>query len=46
VSIPRSSAAGILGLDAGTQVRLRRLDGEGDGTEGISTPIELGRRSS
>ena len=44
VSIARSSAAGLLGLDAGMQVRLRRLaDGDADG--GVTTAVELGRRS-
>lgn len=43
LSIPRSSAAGLLGVDAGTQVRLRRLDGDDDA--GVTTPVQLGRRS-
>lgn len=42
VSIPRSSAAGLLGIDAGAQVRLRRLDDDGTG---VTTPVELGRRN-
>jgi S-adenosylmethionine hydrolase len=44
VSIARSSAAGMLGLDAGTQVRLRRLDDD-EPDAGVSTPVQLGRRN-
>lgn len=48
LSIPRASAAGLLGLDAGTQVRLRRLAGNGEADEngdvGVTTPVNLGRR--
>jgi S-adenosyl-L-methionine hydrolase (adenosine-forming) len=43
VSIPRSSAAFMLGLDTGLQVKLRRLDDDVAG--GVVTPVELGRRS-
>jgi S-adenosylmethionine hydrolase len=45
VSIARSSAAGLLGIDAGTPVRLRRLNGDDDDVEGVTTPVQLGRRS-
>lgn len=45
VSMPRANAAGLLGLDAGTQVRLRRLDDDQAATGGVTTPVELGRRS-
>ena len=50
VSMPRTSAAGMLGLDAGAQVRLRRVDTEGgaadaDADSGVTTPVELGRRN-
>lgn len=48
VSMPRTSAAGLLGLDAGTQVRLRRLDVDASGSgdpDGVTTAVELGRRN-
>jgi S-adenosylmethionine hydrolase len=44
VSMPRTHASGILGIDTGAQVRLRRLDDD-DRAEGVSTPVELGRRT-
>jgi S-adenosylmethionine hydrolase len=42
VTMPRTSAAALLGLDAGAPVRLRRLD---DAGEGSTTTVELGRRT-
>jgi hypothetical protein len=42
--MPRTSAAGLLGIDEGTPVRLRRLADDAP-AEGIDTPIHLGRRS-
>ena len=44
VSMPRTHAAGVLGIDTGAQVRLRRLDGD-EPDPGVTTPVELGRRS-
>jgi S-adenosylmethionine hydrolase len=44
VSMPRTHASGILGIDTGAQVRLRRLDDDAP-DPGISTPVELGRRA-
>ena len=47
VSIARASAARLLGLDAGTQVRLRRLDdtdAANADVESVTTPVHLGRR--
>jgi S-adenosylmethionine hydrolase len=48
VSMPRASAAGLLGISAGDQMRLRHLaDGDGatDGDEGgVVTHVQLGRR--
>jgi S-adenosylmethionine hydrolase len=43
VSMPRTSAAAMLDLDAGTEVRLRRLDDQE--RDGVTTPVELGRRN-
>jgi S-adenosylmethionine hydrolase len=44
VSMPRTSAAAMLGIDEGTEVRLRQL-GDGAEQEGVTTPVELGRRN-
>jgi hypothetical protein len=45
LSMPRTSAAGMLGLDAGTQVRLRRLGDDGTEPDGVSSTVHLGRRN-
>jgi S-adenosylmethionine hydrolase len=45
VVTPRSSAALTLGLAAGDEVRLRRLDGDDTAGEGVTTPVQLGRRN-
>jgi S-adenosylmethionine hydrolase len=42
VTMSRTSAASRLGLDAGAQVKLRRLDDAEP--EGVTTPVDLGRR--
>lgn len=43
VVVPRASAAEVLGLAAGDEVRLVRLDGGDDGAApgGVTTPVEL-----
>jgi S-adenosylmethionine hydrolase len=43
VVVPRGSAAVVLGLAAGDEVRLVRYDGD-DAPVGLSTPVELQRR--
>ena len=42
IAIPRGSAAAALGITAGTEVRLVRLDGDEQETPvGVTTPVEL-----
>jgi S-adenosylmethionine hydrolase len=45
VAVPRGSAAAVLGLTAGTEVRLVRLDGdEQESPAGLTSPVELRRK--
>jgi S-adenosylmethionine hydrolase len=44
VAVPRTSAAGLLRLDAGDPVSLVRLDDDGEDRPGVTTPVELGPR--
>lgn len=45
VAIARGSAASVLRLSAGDEIRLVRYEGDEQPTPGISTPVELQRRN-